>query len=58
MAFEIDVVDCYSVSAFLMKERGWKISSLHIPKGLHVSVTPSNCNNVKNKLAVDVKEAI
>jgi glutamate/tyrosine decarboxylase-like PLP-dependent enzyme len=55
LAFLIDLVDCYSVSSYLMKEKGWKISALHIPKGLHVSVTLANCGNVKNKLASDVK---
>lgn len=58
VAFQIDVVDCFSVSSLLAKEKGWKISALHIPKGLHVSVTLANCDNVKNKLASDVREAI
>lgn len=58
VAFVIDVADCYSVASLLGKERGWKISSIHLPKGLHVSVTLANCDNVKNKLAADVRDAV
>jgi glutamate/tyrosine decarboxylase-like PLP-dependent enzyme len=58
VAFQIDPVDCYSVSALLAKDKGWKISTLHIPKALHVSVTLANCDNVRKKLAGDVREVI
>lgn len=58
LAFQTDIVDCFSVSSFLTKEKGWKISAIHLPKGLHISVTLANCNNVGQNLAKDVKEAI
>lgn len=58
VAFQIDVVDCFNVSALLSKEKDWKISALHLPKALHVSVTLANCDNVKKRLANDVREAI
>lgn len=58
LAFQTLEVDCFTVSSYLSFQKKWKISSLHLPKALHVSVTPSNCESVRNKLAADVKEAI
>lgn len=58
VAFMIDIIDCFSVSSYLALEKNWKISSLHLPKALHVSVTLSNCEQVKKNLASDVSEAI
>jgi hypothetical protein len=34
------------------------MEDLDIPKALHVSVTLANCDNVRKKLAGDVREAI
>ena len=58
IAFVTTEVDSYKVNDYLSKQKGWKISAIHLPKGLHVSVTLSNCENVKTKLAKDVREAI
>ena len=41
---------------FLKHERNWNISSIHKPNGIHISVTLANADNVKNRLAQDIKD--
>lgn len=58
IAFETTTVPCFNVLAHLSKEKNWKISAIHLPNGIHLSVTLGNCDNVRDKLAADVREAM
>ena len=55
LAFETTTVPCFNVLAHLSKEKNWKIPAIHLPIGIHLSVTLGNCDNGRNKLAADVK---
>jgi hypothetical protein len=46
------------LASILNREKKWNISPIHIPNGIHLSLTLANCNNAANQLAIDVKEAI
>ena len=54
IAFNTKKVDVYSVASYLNTKKGWALSTLHRPKGIHVSITPANCENVRFNLAKDV----
>lgn len=58
LAFYSDDIDPFSISNFLDKQRGWKISPTHKPNALHVSVTVANYENVRTKLIQDVRDAV
>lgn len=55
MAFDISVVNVFAVCSYLEKNKGWHLSAIHKPKGMHVSVTPANAENVRDNLAKDVR---
>lgn len=57
LGFNTTTVDCYAVSEHLGK-RGWKIAAIHHPRGMHLSVTPSNCTEIGENLAKDVAEIV
>ena len=58
LGFTTTEVDAYKMNEYLKKRKNWQISSIHLPKGLHVSVTLANCENVRKHLANDVRETI
>jgi len=57
-AFNVKGLDVYTLATVLKKERGWDISPVHLPKGVHVCVTPANYENVSKNFAKDVSECM
>jgi hypothetical protein len=53
-AFNPTIVTCFDLSLKLDKSKGWNIAPIHMPNGIHLSVTLANYENVANKLAKDV----
>lgn len=58
ISFRPNDISSYKLSSFLGREKGWDLSSLHRPEGIHISVTPANQAKVRSDLARDVKEGI
>jgi sphinganine-1-phosphate aldolase len=58
VSFRPKDIGSYKLSSFLGRERGWELSSLHRPEGIHISVTPSNQEKVRTNLVKDVKDGI
>jgi len=38
----------------LNKEKGYDISPIHLPNGIHISMTLANCEKMQNDLANDI----
>ena len=58
IAFNTTEVDIYEVCNHLKKNHGWHMSALHLPKSVHICITPANASNIKKHFVNNVKEAI
>ena len=58
IAFDTTEVNVYDVNDYLGKEKGWHLSPLHLPRGCHIGLTPANCENVRDNLVGEIREAI
>jgi glutamate/tyrosine decarboxylase-like PLP-dependent enzyme len=54
IGFQTTSVSIFAVSDYLIKQKQWNISPIHLPDALHISLTVANCENVKKHLAADV----
>ncbi len=55
LAFSTDNVSCLDLSSYLNKEKGYDISPIHLPDGIHISVTLANCEKMQSDLDKDIK---
>ncbi len=51
-------MSCFDLCGYLKKEKHYDISPIHLPNGIHISITLANCDNMMRNLANDVIESI
>lgn len=54
LAFTSENVSCLDLSSYLNKEKGYDISPIHLPNGIHLSMTLANCEKMQTELGKDV----
>ncbi len=54
LAFTSENVSCLDLSSYLNKEKGYDISPIHLPTGIHISMTLANCEKMQAELAKDI----
>ena len=58
LAFVSETINCFALSSYLNKEKGYDISPIHLPNGIHISVTLANCKKMLEDLTNDVVEGL
>ena len=54
LAFTSESVSCLDLSSYLNKEKGYDISPIHLPTGIHISITLANCEKMQRELGKDI----
>lgn len=57
-SYSTPYISCFDIVSYLVKVKGWELSPIHLPNGIHVSMTLANYEAISKQLPIDVKSAI